>query len=333
MSPTRDFYRWAFVLVGAMLPLALFAVANPLVTSAAATLPALRAERWVNSVPLTPAALRGKVVLVDVWEYTCINWIRTAPYVKAWNRDYASLGLVVVGAHAPEFEFGKQAEHIDRAVREHGLTYPIAIDNDFTIWRALGNNAWPAKYLFDATGKLITRWVGEGHYDEIEREIRRQLVAARPDVTLPPISPEATAFGTTGQPSYFGITGETYLGDERRPFGGARLGGDWLHTRQYVELRKGRGTITFPFTAGEVNLVMQPGRSGTASVTVLLDGKAVGDARGADVDSDSVAHIDRSGMVRLIAATSVRPHVLTLVSDDPGLRAFVFTFGPAVPGH
>ena len=116
----------------------------------------------MNSAPLTAAGLRGKVVLVDIWEYTCINWIRTAPYVKAWNRDYAALGLVVVGVHAPEFEFGKRAENIDRGIRDHGLTYPIAIDNEFAIWRALGNDAWPAKYLFDGQGRLVKRWVGEG---------------------------------------------------------------------------------------------------------------------------------------------------------------------------
>jgi hypothetical protein len=143
----------------------------------AKSLPPLSAERWVNSAPLSPPALRGKVVLLDIWEYTCINWIRTAPYVKAWHRDYASLGLVVVGVHAPEFEFGKSAEHIDRGIRDHGLTHPIAIDNRFAIWRELGNNAWPAKYLFDRQGHLVRRWVGEGRYDEMESEIRRLLAA------------------------------------------------------------------------------------------------------------------------------------------------------------
>ena len=155
---------------------------------AAAKLPAFKAERWVNSAPLTAEKLRGKVVLVDIWEYTCINWIRTLPYVKAWNRDYASLGLVVVGVHAPEFEFGKRAENIDRGIRDHGLTYPIAIDNEFAIWRALGNDAWPAKYLFDGQGKLVRRWVGEGQYDEIESEIRRLLTATNSGVQLPAVS-------------------------------------------------------------------------------------------------------------------------------------------------
>ncbi len=295
---------------------------------AASTLPPLAPDRWVNSAPLTAEALTGKVVLLDIWEYTCINWIRTAPYVKAWHRDYASLGLVVVGVHAPEFEFSKSAEHVDRGIRDHGLTYPIAIDNRFAIWRELGNNAWPAKYLFDRQGKLVKRWVGEGSYDEVESEIRRLLVAGTSGVSLPAVSEEATAFARAGQPSYAGVTHETYVGAERRQPGSVTLEGDWHSARQYVELRKGTGTIVLPFTAGEVNLVMQPGPSGRATVTVLLDGAPIGDARGADVGADGVAHVDRSGMRRLVAGASRGRHVLTLVTSDPGVRVFAFTFGP-----
>jgi len=295
---------------------------------AANKLPTLKAERWVNSAPLTAEGLRGKVVLVDFWEYTCINWIRTLPFIKAWNRDYAALGLVVVGVHAPEFEFGKRAENIDRGIRDHGLAHPIAIDNQFAIWRALGNDAWPAKYLIDAQGRLVKRWAGEGYYDEIESEIRRLLVAANPDVQLPGVSHEATIFARNGQPSYAGITNETYVGADRREPGGASLEGDWRTERQYIELRKGTGKIVLSFTAGEVNLVMQPGFSGSASVTVLLDGKPVGDAHGADVGADGMARFNRSGMIRLVAGAARRRHVLTLVTNDPGVRAFSFTFGP-----
>ncbi len=183
----------------AILPfLLLGAVIGAGTASAAGDMPAFTVERWVNSTPLTPDMLRGKVVLVDFWEYTCINWIRTAPYVKAWHRDYAGRGLVVVGVHAPEFEFGKRAENIDRGIRDHGLTHPIALDNEFATWHAFGNDAWPAKYLFDARGRLVKRWVGEGRYGDIEAEIRRLLVAASPGTTLPPISPEAMAFAKTG---------------------------------------------------------------------------------------------------------------------------------------
>ena len=309
-----------------LLFLGLVAGAGPV--DAASEMPAFKAERWVNSAPLSAEALRGKVVLVDVWEYTCINWIRTSPYVKAWDRIYAKLGLVVIGVHAPEFEFGKRAENIDRGIRDHGLSYPIAIDNDFEIWRALRNDAWPAKYLFDSQGKLVKQWIGEGGYDEIEAEIRRLLAAANPGIKLPAISPETMAFAKSGMPSYDGITGETYVGPERRERGAFKLEGDWQSSRQYVELRKGAGKIVLPFTAGEVNLVMQPGPSGKAAVAVLLDGKPVGEARGADVDPDGVARFDRSGMIRLVAGAARAKHTLTLVASDPGLRAYVFTFGP-----
>jgi thiol-disulfide isomerase/thioredoxin len=312
-----------------ILPLLVVGVlAGSILVGAADNLPAFTAERWVNSAPLTAAGLRGKVVLVDFWEYTCINWIRTLPFVKAWNRDYAALGLVVVGVHAPEFEFGKRAENIDRAIRDHGLTYPIAVDNQFAIWRSLGNDAWPAKYLFDGQGKLVKRWVGEGRYDEIESEIRRLLAAANPGLQLPDVSDEATVFARTGQPSYAGITNETYLGSERRQPGTVTLEGDWRTERQYVELRKGTGKIVLPFTAGEVNLVIQPGPSGTAAVSVLLDGKPVGDVRGADVGADGVARFDGPRMIRLVAGAARRRHGLTLVTSDPGVRAFAYTFGP-----
>jgi len=315
--------------VRAVLALVFFGViAGSCPVGAAGKLPAFKVERWVNSPPLTAEGLRGKVLLLDVWEYTCINWIRTLPYVKAWHRDYAALGLVVIGLHAPEFEFGKRADNIDRGIRDHGLTYPIALDNDFETWRALGNTAWPAKYLFDGQGRLVKRWVGEGHYDEIEEEIRLQLIAAHPGTQLPLASSEATAFANTLQPSYARITNETYVGSDRREPGTIKLEGDWRTTRHYLELRKGIGKIILPFTAGEVNVVMEPGQSGRAAVTVLLDGKPVGEARGADVDTDGVARFDRSGMLRLVAGASRERHILTLMTADPGLRAFVFTFGP-----
>jgi thiol-disulfide isomerase/thioredoxin len=296
--------------------------------SAAGDMPAFKVERWVNSPPLTADMLRGKVVLVDVWEYTCVNWIRTSPYVKAWHRDYADLGLVVVGVHAPEFEFGKRAENIDRGIRDHELTYPIALDNDFATWRAFRNDAWPTKYLFDAHGTLVKRWVGEGSYSDIEAAIRRLLVAAKPGTKLPPISSEATAFAKTGEPSYAGITAETYVGAERREPGTVRLEGHWQSSRQYLELQNGTGTIVLPFTAGEVNLVAHPGPSGKAAIAVMLDGKPVGEARGPDVGPDGVARFDRAGMIRLVARAPRGKHVLTLVASDPGLQVYVFTFGP-----
>ena len=252
--------------------------ATPGLARAASEIPELRAERWVNSTPLAPDALRGKVVLVDFWEYTCVNWIRTSPYVKAWNRDYAQFGLVVIGVHAPEFEFGKRAENIDRGIRDHELSYPIALDNNFAIWQSFGNDAWPAKYLFDAQGKLVRRWVGEGSYEQIESEIRRLLKAAKPDAALPEVSRETRALSKTRGPSYAGITAETYVGTERAERGTFTLEGNWQSRRQYVELQKDTGKIVLPFSGGEVNLVVQPGPSGASAMTVLLDDKPVGDA-------------------------------------------------------
>jgi hypothetical protein len=170
--------------------------------------------------------------------------------------------------------------------------------------------------------------VGEGRYDEIESEIRRLLSAATPGVQLPAVSRESTAFARAGQPSYAGITNETYVGIEQRQPGAVTLEGEWRSERQFIELRKGTGKIVLPFTAGEVNLVVQPGPSGSGAIAVLLDGQPVGDARGADVGADGVARFDRSGMIRLVAGAARRRHVLTLVSSDPGVRAFSFTFGP-----
>lgn len=304
------------------------ATASPGFAIAAGEMPPLDATRWVNSGPLTPEALRGKVVLVNFWEFTCINWIRTSPYVKAWNRDYAKFGLVVIGVHAPEFAFGKQPEIIDRGIRDHGLTYPIAIDNDFVIWNSFDNDAWPATYLFDAQGQLVMRWTGEGSYDQIESEIRRLLLAANPGAKLPQVSAEASAFAKTGMPSCAGITGESYVGARRRERGMFKLEGDWRSDGQFVELQKGTGTIVLPFTAGEVNLVVQPGPSGKSSMKVLLDEKPIGEARGADVAPDGVARFDRSGMIRLVAGAPRKKHILTLVTSDPGVRLYVFTFGP-----
>ncbi|QGN48961.1 redoxin domain-containing protein [Micromonospora sp. WMMC415] len=291
-------------------------------------LPPITVERWVNSPPLTPDDLRGRVVLVDIWEYTCVNWIRTAPYVKAWHRDYADLGLTVVGVHAPEFEFGRDAANIDRAVRDHGLTYPVALDNDFTFWRILRNDAWPAKYLFDAEGRLVDRWVGEGAYERVESEIRRLLEVRAPRTGLPPVSPEAAAFAEVGEPSYVGITPETYVGADRGVPGTFTVTGDWLSGGEYVELVSGTGELALPFNAGEVNLVVDPGPTGRAEVRVLLDGEPIGGERGADVDADSVAHLDRAAMVRLVDGASRDDHLLSLVTGQVGFRAYVFTFGP-----
>jgi len=282
--------------------------------SAAGDLPVFKVERWVNSPPLTADMLRGKVVLVDFWEYTCVNWIRTSSYVKAWNRDYADRGLVVVGVHAPEFEFGKRAENIDRGIRDHGLTYPIAIDNDFSTWTAYRNQAWPAKYLFDAQGKLSGVWLGEGEYPEIENKIRELLVRAGAR-TLPPVTAEVKAYKDL--PFDTEITPETYLGTARRESDGVARVGAWKSEAEYVEhVGDEPAKLVLDFRGGEVNLVLQPGPE-TSHLLVKLDGKDLGPTT-----------IDRSGMYRLVHDAGNRRHRLELETKDPGLRAYAFTFGP-----
>ena len=197
------------------------------------------------------------------------------------------------------------------------------------MWQAFDNDAWPAKYLFDAQGKLVMRWVGEGSYDQIESEIRRLLLAANPGAKLPARQPRGDARSrrracppTPGSPA----KATSARGAATAACSSWKATGE--ATDEFVELQKGTGTIVLPFTAGEVNLVVQPGPSGKSAMTVLLDGNPIGEARGADVGTDGVARFDRSGMIRLVAGAPRKKHVLTLVASDPGVRAYVFTFGP-----
>ncbi|WBB55510.1 redoxin [Verrucosispora sp. WMMD573] len=214
-------------------------------------LPPITVDRWVNSPPLTPDHLHGRVVLIDIWEYTCVT-----------------------------------------------------------------------------DGRLVDRWVGEGAYEQVESEIRRLLGIRTPGIELPPVSGETTEFAATGEPSYLGITPETYLGTDRGVPGSYAAAGDWRSEGDHVELASGGGELGLPFDAGEVNLVVDPGPAGPASVQVLLDGNPIGPERGADVGPDGVAPIDRARMIRLVAGASRGDRLLTIVADQPGLRAYVFTFGP-----
>jgi thiol-disulfide isomerase/thioredoxin len=286
----------------------------PAPSGGGSSLPPFTVERWVNSPPLTPAGLRGKVVLVDFWEYTCVNCIRTLPFVKAWWATYGKSGLVVVGVHAPEFDFGKRAENIDRGIRDHGLTYPIAIDNDFDTWNAYHNQAWPAKYLFDATGKLRNVWLGEGGYDAIEDKIRALLVEAGATAL-----PEKTAeVRDWKQPPRVELTPETYLGTARREGRSVARVGAWDSAPEYIEhADDAPAKLVLDFRGGEVNLVLQPGRGGKATVALTLDGKPAGKVC-----------FDRPGMVPLVKGAGPGPHKLEIETENEGLRAFAFTFGP-----
>jgi thiol-disulfide isomerase/thioredoxin len=221
----------------------------------------LRSRRPLRRTETPAEGLRGKVVLVDFWEYTCINWIRTAPFVSAWHARYADLGLVVVGVHTPEFEFGKLPENVDRGIRDHRVTYPIAIDNDHGTWAAFHNDAWPTKYLFDAKGRLRGVHVGEGAYPAIETAIRALLTEAGAR-SLPPMTAEVMAYARQGEVAYGRQSPETYLGAGRRHGnGGVALVGDWKTEREYVEHKAdvGADSIARFDRSGMVRLVRGAG--------------------------------------------------------------------------
>jgi thiol-disulfide isomerase/thioredoxin len=314
---------WLFACVAAS------AAGPPAFRQIGAPMPRFLVDRWVNSPPLQPEGLRGKVVLVDFWEYTCVNWIRTMPFVNAWHARYARKGLVVIGVHSPEFDFGKRAENIDRGIRDHGLTYPIAIDNEFTTWTAFRNDAWPTKYLFDAQGKLRGVYIGEGDYPAIEDKIRTLLTEAGAKV-LPPLTAEVVADRRHNAVARHPQSPETYLGAERsREGNGVARIGDWKSEGAYIEHTGGApARIILDFVGGEVNLVLQPGAAGNAELKVKLDGEDVGARRGGDVGEESTARFDRSGMVRLVRGAGPGAHRLELETRDDGLRAYSFTFGP-----
>jgi thiol-disulfide isomerase/thioredoxin len=289
---------------------------------------------WLNSEPLAAEGLRGRVVLVDFWTYSCVNWLRTLPYLRAWDERYRDRGLVVVGVHAPEFGFEHDLDNVRRATRELGVGYPVVIDNDFAIWRSFENRYWPALYLVGQNGHLRFHHFGEGAYEESERAIQ-QLLGVE-DETLRVDADglaEAADWDTLRSP-------ETYVGDaqgERRSDAPAdtlalnewALAGTWSVGEEDAVLEAAPGSIAYRFQARDVNLVLAPPASGDrVRFTVLLDGQAPGDARGLDVDESGEGTVSEPRMYQLVRqrdAVAERTFEITFL--DPGIRAYVFTFG------
>jgi thiol-disulfide isomerase/thioredoxin len=310
------------------------------------------ATTWLNSQPLTTADLRGHVVLVDFWTYTCINWLRTLPYIRAWYEKYRDLGLVVIGVHTPEFSFEHELENVRRAAKDLRVEYPIAIDNDYAVWDAFNNHYWPAIYLVDAQGRIRHHQFGEGDYEQAERIIQQLLAEAGDDrvgadlVAVEPRGPEVAADWDHL------ASGETYLGYERAENfvspGGAALGerriytapaqlsrnewalaGDWTVQPGFATLNADNGRIVYRFHARDVNLVMGPAARGTSvRYRVFIDGRPVGAAHGSDVDDHGNGTVTEQRLYHLIRQPQrIADRLFEIEFHDPGVEAYAFTFG------
>ena len=297
------------------------------------------ATAWLNTTPLSADGLRGKVVLVDFCTYTCINWLRTLPYVRAWAEKYGEHGLVVIGAHTPEFVFERDVENVRRAIAAMRVQYPIAVDNDYAVWNGFSNQYWPALYLLDAKGRMRFTHFGEGAYDQSERSIQQLLVEAGAGAfSREMVTPDAR--GIEAPADWDNLkSGETYLGSAqaehfvrnatRLRLNEWTLAGDWTLGSKAVALQKPDGKINYRFHARDVHLVMGPaGRGASARFVVRLDGQAPGTAHGADVDEQGRGVVAEQRTYQLIRQQ--RPIVdrqFEIEFLDPGVEAFCFTFG------
>jgi thiol-disulfide isomerase/thioredoxin len=298
------------------------------------------ATAWLNSPALSAADLRGKVVLVQFGTYSCINWLRTLPHVRAWAEKYGKHGLLLINVHTPEFAFEKNLDNVRRHVKELRLPFPVAVDNDYAVWRAFGNNAWPALYLIDAQGRVRYRHLGEGEYERSERMIQ-QLLAEAGAAGVPGALVSVKGQGAEAEADWASLrTPETYLGPERAEnrvhTAPARLrlnqwtaSDAWTPKSQALVLGKPNGRIAFRFHARDLHMVMGPAMAGSAvRFRVLIDGKLPAGAHGGDVDAQGNGTVTEQRMYQLVRQP--RPIVERLFEIeflDPAVEAYVFTFG------
>jgi thiol-disulfide isomerase/thioredoxin len=310
------------------------------------------ATLWLNSRPVTAADLRGKVVLIDFWTYTCINWLRSLPYVRAWAEKYQNRGLVVIGVHTPEFAFERNIDNVRRAARDMRVDFPIAIDNDYAIWRAFNNQYWPALYFIDSQGRIRHHQFGEGEYEQSEIVVQQLLAEAgirgvgHELVSVDARGLEAAAdWGDLKSP-------ENYLGydrtenfaspggavlDKPRVYGAPAwlglnhwaLAGDWTVENQATLLNRPNGRIAYRFHARDLHLVMGPAARGTSvRFRVLIDAQPPGAAPGLDVDHRGGGAVTEQRLYQLIRQPRpIADRQFEIEFLDPGLEAFAFTFG------
>jgi thiol-disulfide isomerase/thioredoxin len=303
------------------------------------------ADAWINSEPLAPAGLVGRVVVVNFWTLTCINWLRQEPYVRAWSQAYRDDGLVVIGVHTPEFSFEHELEGVRRATTVRGIDYPVAVDNEYAIWRAFDNNYWPALYFVDREGIVRDQHFGEGRYEQSERVIQELLGVERKLARVDPSGVEAQADWDHLR------TPETYVGSARGERfaspGGARSGarrayelpedlrvnhwalaGEWTVGRENVVLDQAGGSIAFRFQSRDAHVVLSPGARGPIPFRVLLDGQAPGRSHGLDIDDDGNGELRDGRLYQLVRQdAAVRERTLDITFAEPGAEAYSFTFG------
>jgi thiol-disulfide isomerase/thioredoxin len=317
------------------------------------SLPSLAgATQWLNSPPLTAAGLRGKVVLVDFWTYTCINWLRTLPYLRAWADKYKDQGLVVLGVHTPEFDVEHDLDNVRRAAKDLRVDYPVAVDNDYAIWSAFDNHYWPALYLVDAQGNIRHHRFGEGGYEESEM-ILKQLLA---DAGIGGVGQDLVSVDATGVEAAADWDSlrspENYLGYQRTEnFTSAdgvvldtrhvyalptrlrlnqwALAGDWTVKRQAIVLNAPDGGIVYRFHARDLHLVMGPATPGTpVRFRVRLDDQPPGAAHGTDVDEAGDGTVTRPRLYQLIRQPGlIAERTFEITFLDLGVQAYAFTFG------
>jgi thiol-disulfide isomerase/thioredoxin len=311
-----------------------------------------RANEWLNSPPLTAADLRGKVVVVDFWTYTCINWLRTLPHVRAWAHKYQDKGLAVIGVHAPEFSFEKNPDNVRWAVKALQVDYPVAVDSEHVIWRAFDNQYWPALYFIDSQGRVRHQNFGEGEYDQSEMIIRRLLAEAGVggmDDDLVSVDPEgleaAADWSSLRSPENYVGYGRTrglaspdgaaldkphmYELPARLRLNDWALSGDWTMKREAIALNNTNGRIAYRFHARDLHLVMGPAVPGTTvRFRVLIDGQPPGAAHGSDVDEQGNGIATRQRLYQLIRQPKpIVDRQFEIEFLDPSVNAFAFTFG------
>jgi thiol-disulfide isomerase/thioredoxin len=289
------------------------------------------ATAWVGSEPLTPESLRGRVVLVNFWTLTCINWLRQEPHGRAWSQAYRDDGLVVIGVHTPEFLFEHEVDGVRHAVKERAIDYPVAVDSDYAVWQAFANNYWPALYFVDTDGIIRDEHFGEGRYEQSERVIQRLLGVEREPVAVAGAGVEAEADWDHLR------TPETYLGSarsenftsvDRLRLNHWALTGEWTVGRESVVLDEAGGSIVYLFHARDAHLVLAPGGHEPIPFRVRVDGEQPGLSHGLDVDPDGHGVMREGRLYQLLRAhDTVRERTLEITFLEPGAEAYVFTFG------